>query len=83
MDSDCVDNSSCTVEICNTKTSQCIHTMSNECCGDFICEADEYATCGDYGPCHLDLYYGPNYNASGIMFDVAAIGGLVLSNITI
>ena len=38
------------------------------------------------GPFHLavtDLYYGPDYNASGIMFDVKAIGDLVMSNITI
>ena len=84
MDNDCVDGNNCTVDTCNTVGSQCVQSMSNDCCGNFICKAGEYATCSDCGPFNLlvsDPYYGPEYKATGMMFDVEAIRDLVIKNL--
>eukprot|EP00584_Thalassiosira_punctigera_P000888 CAMPEP_0172536456 /NCGR_PEP_ID=MMETSP1067-20121228/8218_1 /TAXON_ID=265564 ORGANISM="Thalassiosira punctigera, Strain Tpunct2005C2" /NCGR_SAMPLE_ID=MMETSP1067 /ASSEMBLY_ACC=CAM_ASM_000444 /LENGTH=1048 /DNA_ID=CAMNT_0013321535 /DNA_START=304 /DNA_END=3450 /DNA_ORIENTATION=- len=79
---DCFDGNSCTVDTCSG-TSQCINTMTDNCCGNFICEANEYDSCSD---CALSLATpGPSgswYRGAGMQFDVEAIADVFIQNVT-
>ena len=76
--SDCFDGNSCTVDTCNNNV--CTNTMSNNCCGNLICESNEYASCSDCA-FTLTAYLGPVV-VYGMMFDVEAIGDVVLQSLT-
>ena len=82
---DCFDGNSCTVGTCITDTKECSNTMSSSsCCGNFICEADEYDSCSDCGVFTLRTpsISGTSYLSHGIMFDVEAVNNVVLQSLT-
>ena len=90
-DSDCFDGISTTIDSCNA--NQCIHTISNNVCGNDVCELGESAeylgevSCSDCGPFSLKTPFSPEMSIRwglhvyGIMFDVEAIGDVVIQGL--
>lgn len=58
--------------------------MSNNCCGNEVCEADEYATCYDCGPFTISSPTpGSVRTTEGLMFDVEAINDIAVTGLTV
>ena len=82
-DSECFDGNSCTVDTCNISTNQCSNTMSSNCCGNFICEFNEYASCSDCAFTLATAFPSGTFGiGSGMMFDVEAKGDVVIRSLT-
>lgn len=75
------DSNPCSVDTCVGRT--CYNTMSNDCCGNHICEAGE-SNCSDCGP--FPLHSGRCVNgclaANCFMFDVVATNDVLISALT-
>lgn len=83
-DTDCNDGNSCTDDICDTNTNQCINTMRDGiCCGNGICETGEASTCAlDCGRTLSSIPFGlAGFIASGIMFDVEATNDIFVQSV--
>ena len=82
-DSDCNDGKSCSADTCDPGTSECTYAMIDNCCGNFVCEANE-SMCSDCGPFTLDTpSFSFYYSVEGIMFDVQAVRDIILLGLTV
>ena len=81
---DSVDGNSCTVDTCNSGTSQCTNMMSNNCCGNLVCEATEQSSCSDdCGPFTLTAPSGGSWGPpAGVMVDFKAKTDIILQSLT-
>ncbi|KAL7470486.1 hypothetical protein ACHAXS_010742 [Conticribra weissflogii] len=81
-DRDCFDGNSCTVDTCLVLEGQCSNTMTTNCCGNFVCEANE-GSCDDCGPFTLETSSCTScFTPFGFMFDVEAReSGISISSI--
>lgn len=79
FNSDCNDGNACTIDVCSG--GQCINTMQDNCCGNFVCEAGE-STCSDCGPFSLSTQRCRScYQPKGVMFNVEAKSDIVVAGL--
>ncbi|KAL7517715.1 hypothetical protein ACHAWX_002611 [Stephanocyclus meneghinianus] len=84
QDSHCDDGNSCTTDSCNAVTGTCSNVVRDNCCGNLVCEAGESGgSCSDCGPFTLTTSSCSScWIPHGVMFDVEAIKGIVLTSLT-
>ncbi len=81
-DNDCFDGNSCSLDMCQPETGQCINTMLSSCCGNGICEEGESDCRADCGPFTLHATECITCTTPfGIMFDVTAKKDIVIEEL--
>jgi len=89
LDSHCDDENNCTIDTCDLSTGTCQNIMSNNCCGNEVCEINEEGCSVDCGPWNLDAplctTYGNGkcYTVRGAMFEVHADTEVTVDGISI
>ncbi|KAL7532867.1 hypothetical protein ACHAXR_004898, partial [Thalassiosira sp. AJA248-18] len=81
---DCNDGNVCTVDTC--LAGQCTNDMKSNCCGNFVCEAGELASCSDCEaePLVIDLPLGsPLSVVRGIRINLEAINDVVVQSLAV